>query len=120
MDSKIIEVRDKGTFIPALIVRLGSEHDQERWLMSSAGYGREIEDQQAYVVMVKIAGGEPCHAHIDPFAWGQNPRTYFVAHNWIRDHFDEIEPGQVIDVQVILGETTTPKVSDRLYHGVAQ
>lgn len=113
MKSKIIEIRDAGTFIPALAVQLGSAEEQERWLLASCGYGRTIEEQAAYIVLCAIAGGEPCKAHIDPFSWGQNPRTYFVAHKYIQEHFDELEPGQVVDVEFILGFRDEPKQSDR-------
>lgn len=115
MVSKIIEIRDAGTFIPALVVQLGSAIEQERWLMASTGYGRAFEDQSGYVVLVKINGGEPCAAHIDPFAWGQSPKTMFVAHQWVKEHFDEIAPGQVVDVEFILGLRGEPKVSNRQY-----
>lgn len=113
MISKIIEIRDSGTFIPALAVQLGSDVEQERWLLASSGYGRTQAEQREYIVLVKINGGEPCAAHIDAFAWGQNPRTLFVAHQWIAEHFDEIESGAVVDVEFILGIRTEPKSTDR-------
>jgi hypothetical protein len=115
MRSVIVEIRDRGTFISALAVQFGSEHEQERWLLATSGYGRTREDQERYVMLVKIQGGEPCAAHIHPFTWGQNPRTYFVAHQWIAEHFHELTPGCVVDVQFILGETAQPKTSDRFY-----
>jgi hypothetical protein len=118
MVAKIIEIRDAMTFIPALAIKLGSENDQERWLLSRAGYGSKVEDQEKYVVLVKILGGESCEAHVDPFEWGQNPRTYFVVHKYVEAHFDSLEPGAVIDVEFILGKTTSPKYSERVDFGV--
>lgn len=115
MISKIVEIRDSGTFIPALAVKLGSNIEQERWLLSSSGFGLTFEDQAQYVVLCKINGGEPCACHIDPFAWGQNPRTMFVAHQWLREHFDELHFGGVIDVEYILGMREAPKTSDRFH-----
>jgi len=119
MIAKVVEIRDRGTFVPALAVQLGSRDEQERWLLASAGFGRSAEDQARYVVLVKINGGEPCDAHIDPASWGQNPRTYYVAHRWLSEHFAEVAQGQVIDVRHILGENPAPAVSDRYYTGSA-
>jgi hypothetical protein len=117
--AKIVEIRDRGTFIPALAVQMGSRDDQERWLLSSAGFGKSAEEQSRYVVLVKINGGEPCDAHIDPEGWGKNPRTYNVAHRWLQQHFSDVAQGQVIDVEYLLGEAPAPKVSDRYYTGAS-
>ena len=53
------------------------------------------------------------NATYDPFAWGSDTRTYQVAHQYIIDHFDELESGAVVDVEFILKETTEPKKSER-------
>jgi hypothetical protein len=37
-----------------------------------------------------------------------------VARNHIIDHFEALSDGDVVDVEHILGETTEPKVSERL------
>lgn len=125
MVSKIIEIRDSGTFIPALAVRLGSPKEAERYLLARAGFGRTMEDQSEYIVLCKINGGEPCACHIDPFTWGQNPRTMFVAHMYLLNRhqelnaererhggFDALPQGAVIDVEFILGMRETAKTSE--------
>jgi hypothetical protein len=125
MTAKIIEIRDSGTFIPALAVRLGSTDERERYLLARSGFGRTFEDQSEYVVLCKINGGEPCQAHIDPFSWGQNPRTMFVAHLYLlnrqrelgtgtekHDGFDSLPQGVLIDVEYILGIREKPKESE--------
>ena len=122
MTCKIIEIRDSGTFIPALAVRLGSPNERERSLLARSGFGRTMEDQSEYIVLCKINGGEPCAAHIDPFSWGQNPRTLFVAHMYLlnrhrelpssvdkHDGFDALPQGALVDVEYILGIRDTPK-----------
>lgn len=38
-----------------------------------------------------------------------------VAHDFITKNYDTLQSGEVIDVEFILGETTTKKKSDR-YH----
>lgn len=130
MVSKIVEIRDSGTFIPALAVRLGSPNERERYLLARSGFGRTFEDQCEYIVLVKINGGEPCAAHIDPFSWGQNPRTMFVAHMYLlnrhqelnperekHEGFDAMEQGHVIDVEYILGMRDTPKEGEQAWIG---
>ena len=89
-----------------------------------------LEDQSEYIVLCKINGGEPCQCHIDPFAWGQNPRTMFVAHMYLlnrqheiprdgtlsraerHDGFDSLPQGVLIDVEYILGIRSAPKESE--------
>jgi hypothetical protein len=132
MVSKLIEIRDSGTFIPALAVRLGSPEERERYLLARSGFGRTFEDQSEYIVLCKINGGEPCECHIDPFAWGQNPRTMFVAHMYLlnrqgelnldmqlrgaekHDGFDSLPQGALIDVEYIVGLRPTPKESEQI------
>lgn len=51
----------------------------------------------------------------DPYAWpdvNHDSRTMPVAHNWIIDHWTEIQSGQVVDVRVILGEATEPATAE--------
>ena len=47
---------------------------------------------------------------------GQNLRTMPMAHSWIREHFDEIKDGDVVDVEFLAGVSSAPKVSERLTH----
>lgn len=130
MVSKIIEIRDAGTFIPALAVRLGSPEERERYLLARSGFGRTYEDQSEYIVLCKINGGEPCSCHIDPFSWGQNPRTMFVVHMYLlnrqmeinsalekHDGFDSLAQGHLIDVEHILGIRAEPKESEAVSVG---
>lgn len=127
METKIIEIRDSGTFIPALAIRLGSTDERERYLLARSGFGRTAEDQSEYIVLVKINGGEPCDAHIDPYNGGRNPRTMFVAHLYLMNRhnevdsplpehggFDSLPPGALVDVEYILGLRSAPKQSEAL------
>jgi hypothetical protein len=47
----------------------------------------------------------------DPYDWCD--RTWTAAHRWIIEHWAELKDGDVVDVEFILGETTTPKESER-------
>jgi hypothetical protein len=103
---KFLEIRDRATFIPAVAVSCelsGNEYDD--YLLRRAGYG----SFQRCVLLTRLDGGWP--AHYDPHDWGD--RTWQVAHAYITEHWDEITDSEVIDVQVILGEATEPKVSER-------
>jgi hypothetical protein len=111
MIAKLFEVRDAGTFIPVLAVQLGSRDEAERWLAARAGYGRSLLDQEAYVFLCKIdddAGGT-----YDPHAWPGGARTMQVAHQFIINHFKELDPGAVVDVEYIIGDRDEPKPSER-------
>jgi hypothetical protein len=44
-------------------------------------------------------------------------RTKRVAHNYIAEHRDDLADGDVVDVEYILGETMTRKVSERVETG---
>lgn len=106
MTSKLFELRDKGTFVPVLCTLMESAHDQERWLLSRAGY----EVRSNLILMTGLAGLEK--SAYSPYAWGPN-RTRHVAHLYITEYWDELMTGAVIDVEFILGETQTAKTSER-------
>ena len=112
MEAKTIEVRDRGTFVPVLAVRLDPAGEADRYLLARAGYGTELIDQERYVILIRIEG--KMEAHYDPIDWGSQTRTMPTAHQHLIDHWDEIESGGVIDVEFILGETDEPKRSEAL------
>lgn len=119
MITKTFEIRDKATFIPVLAIKLIPECEPDRYLISRAGYGRTVEQQSEYVLLVRFDGGDG-KACCDPFEWGGQGRTMQVAHEYLVKNFDTLNSGEVICVETILGERATPKVSERLeeqYHG---
>lgn len=108
MEAKTFEVRDDGTFIPVLAVRLNPNTEADRYLLARAGYGRKPEAQVGFVVMWQLNGG---HAHYDPNAW--DGRTKRTAHKYITDNWGQLDSGAVIDVEFILDETKESKISER-------
>jgi len=104
MEVKTFEVRDEGTFVPVLAVRLWPHNEEERYLLSRAGYGRTD-----YVLLTRLDGGLCYYDHL---MWGN--RTLGCAHAYIRACWDDLKSGQVIDVQYTLGETEKPKESERI------
>jgi hypothetical protein len=112
MRVKLLELRDEGTFIPLLAIDMnpaGTESEAQRYLLRRCGY--PCDGRPNVAITHLRCGGDPCTN--DPYHWGESRRTYFVAHNWIIDHWNELEDGAVVDVQFILGETKQPKRSER-------
>lgn len=110
---KILEIRDRATYIPVVAVRLEPRNEHERYLLATAGYGTNPAEQAAFVLVSKINGGH-CQANVDRFAWVPSDRTMQVAHRYIEKHFDELNAYDVVDVEYILGETMAPKKSEAL------
>lgn len=103
MENKLIEIRDAATFIPALAIRINGSrgcldgfNNNDAWLIRAAGYGFSSD----YVILVKLDGVE---AKYDPYQWS-NFRTMGNAHEYIRNNWDSIKSGDMIDVRTILGE----------------
>lgn len=99
---KILEIRDRGTLTVGLAIRTQPDDEQSRRLLARAGYGVRPEEQTNYVLLAQINGGGG-RIHCDPYDWGD--RTWSTAHRWIREHFDELRNGSVVDVERILGES---------------
>lgn len=105
MESKTIEIRDSATFIPALALRLSADDTDDQYLLERAGFGQPLEN---YILLIHLEG---MRIQYNPFNWGN--RTMQAAHQYIESNFDSLRPGEVVDVQVILGEHQTPKASER-------
>ena len=102
---KAIEIRDKGTFVPAIAIKLIPDDEGQRYLLRRAGYGFG----RPSVVLMNL---NDCRAQNDPSDWGG--RTWRVAHEFVERHWDRLTNGDVVDVEFILGETCIPKVSERV------
>jgi hypothetical protein len=110
--TKCFEVRDRATFVPVLAVKMNypqldeRQYMAQRYLLARCGYPRSSPHS---VLLTKLAGDG--RATADPYAWGD--RTFTVAHGWILDNFDALENGAVVDVEFLLGESESPKRSER-------
>jgi hypothetical protein len=117
---KFLEIRDHGTFIPMMAIALqanssgkiapGLPGPQETYLLRRAGYAPD----ERYIWLSGLSGGVE-RGTSDPYEWGT--RTRKVAHDYIIQNWDTIEPGQVIDVEFILGHRDKPKISEREAEG---
>lgn len=109
IECKTFELRDVGTFIPAVGIRIAPREwagVSDVYLARRAGYGEPL------ILLVALNGGR---SHYDPYDW--ESRTWQAAHLYIAEHWTEIESGSVIDVQFILGESDAPKLSERETEG---
>lgn len=101
MKTKLFEIRDRATFVPALAIQVSGD---DGYLMRRAGF----QSPMVYLIMLAT---EKCR--YDPYNW-DNPRTMGNAHRYIEEHFDDLKDGAVVDVEFILGETKTPKESEQI------
>lgn len=111
--TKTFEVRDRNTFIPCIGIKVFGQHsligpndpsEKDLYLARRAGYG------EAMILFMRLYGS--FKAYYDPYDWGD--RTMKTAHSYIQKNWKDLESGSVIDVEFILGETKSPKISERL------
>lgn len=116
MKTRILEVRDEGTCIPVLAIKMqavmgddcqtvSAARVRDYWLHQRTGYPR---DGSAIVVMRLSDQG----AKVDPYDWPGQARTMRVAHEFIYSNFNKLQDGDVVDVRVILKLATEPAVSE--------
>lgn len=103
LENKVLEVRDSGTHIDVLAIRMQARNGvQDYYIHRRGGY----PPNGSCIAVVRV---DDCNGNCDPYAWSN--RTMATAHHYIYDHFDELADGDVIDVEFILGETQVKKVS---------
>lgn len=105
MKIKLFEVLDRATLIAAIGIELNLEDgnkEKENSLIRHAGYGHN-----PIILFGRLGGGNFSY---DSYSWGD--RTMQAAHDHIENNWNNLESGDVIDVEYILGETEKSKVSD--------
>lgn len=106
MQVKTFEIRDRATFLPVLAVKLVGQNPQDDYLLRRAGY--PPSDERSFVLLTGL--NSPDKSTYDPYDWGSRTRAF--AHEYIIKNWETLQSGAVIDVEFIVGETTTPKVSE--------
>ena len=117
MEVKLLEVRDRATFIAVIAIRAEFRSDEERFLLRRAGYAIEQIDpvllhEEPYILFAPLDGGR---MEYDPFK--QPNRTLSRAHFHAVSNWAELKSGDVVDVEFISGESKQPKQSERVTHG---
>lgn len=102
MDTRVLEVRDRGTKIFVLCSKPGglSNGIEERVMVAHCGYRLG----NPTIIVTKLSSIETLN---DAYNW--NDRTMYNAHIYIEKNFDNLKDGDVVDVEFILGETDKPK-----------
>ena len=111
MEVKLLEVRDRATFISVAAMKLFARNETEQWLIYRAGYSQSLSRQQKYVLLFRL----DCEGQAityDPYRW-RGSRTMREAHLWLQEHFDEVTSGDVLDIEYILGENLIAKKTER-------
>lgn len=109
MEVKVIEVRDRATFKPVIALKVAPENERERYLLARSGYGTESEEQNKYIILMNSR--KPFNA--DYSFYDVTPgSTMQVIWLYLIDHWDEVEPGQVLDAEYLRGESDNPKQSE--------
>ena len=105
LESKVLEVRDIATHIDVLAIRMLAKNGiQNYYIHVRSGYPKD----GSCIAMMNLNDCAP--GNVDPYAWGD--RTYATAHHYIYEHFGELKDGDVVDVEYILGEKPTKKISE--------
>lgn len=107
MEVKCLEVRDRMTFIPVICIRPVPDNEEQRYLLRRDGYSGNGQERCIIMIDAQCRG-----VAYDPYDW-EEARTRGHAHKFIEDHWHELKDGDVVDVQFILGETPSPKISER-------
>lgn len=109
MKTKLLKIRDRGTRIDVLAIKMTADTEIEKYYLSRNGYP---QDGNA-VILMKLSDQR---ATVDLYDWhnlGAGLRTMQAAHDFIGKNFDALSDGDVIDVEFIRGETAQPKISER-------
>lgn len=103
---KIVEIRDRATFIPAMAVKMVPDGGIEEFLFKQIGYRHGN-----CILLLSLEA--PWHSARSSDKWTTGARTMPVAHKWIEDNWNSIVNCQVIDVEFILKEVEKPCESVR-------
>lgn len=107
MKTKFFEVRDSGTCIPVLAIKMIAEASDpvEKQYLWRGGY----PPQHPYAVIMMDLNDQK--ASSDPYDWPADS-TMAWAHHYIYDHFDDLTSGQVVDVRTLKDPKIAPAISE--------
>jgi len=109
MEIRLFEVRDRATFIPVMAICFDPDkikrESQDEYLLSMAGY------DGWYILYAPLDGLKSGEINYDSSHW--NDRTHKTAHEYIKTHWDELKPGDVVDCEFIRGESKESKTMQR-------
>jgi len=106
MKQKVLEILDRATYIPVIATECYSDNPIEQRHFRRTGFGAG----QKLIMVTRIPDGK---SHYASYRWDNGSRTMQVAHEYIEKHFEVLQPGDIVDVEYILGETKTKKQKPR-------
>lgn len=106
--SKLIAVMDRCTRIPIIAFKLYPESAEEFVMFKTHGFG---DNPEQYTFFYDIVSGKCSY---NAYGMGDS-YTLTPACVHIRDHWDEVESGTVIDAEYLRGETTHPRTWEGEY-----
>jgi len=112
METKLFEIRDRGTFFAVMATKMEDDNYYERFLLNHHGYSRNAD-----LITMKHISVSQTRALVYPENIGWGDRTYQTAHKYIYENWEELESGDVVDVEHILGETSKPSKRLRIVTG---
>jgi len=120
MELKLIEIRDKATLIAAFAFRPSDAiiFDPRDHLLVSRTVEQFLAHRSGYytcglssaVVLGRLGCEGRTRLACDPYDW--NDRTMTVAHDELIRNWDKYPSGSVLDVEFVLGESSSPKTSE--------
>jgi hypothetical protein len=111
MEIKTLEIRDRVTFIPAIAIKPRQRNKSERYLWARVGFIL-MDDPSLGPNYILLARLSDLQLQFQPRVWGN--RTMETIHRYLMNRWDDVENGQVLDVEFILGETDKSKESERV------
>lgn len=112
LETKVLEVRDAGTFIPVIATKMLTMDPVEAYYVHGrCGYSND--QTHLSVILARLDNGE---GNSDPYDWPGSTRTMRAAHLYIEKEFYNLASGDVVDVEYIMGITATKKLSERVTH----
>lgn len=99
-ETKLFEVRDEGTCISVLAVRIRHDPAQVRgsWIVGRVGY------RGTYVLLTNLTDRQ---TETDPNEWTRG-RTLRLAHRIILTHWNALEDGELVDVRPFADKASHP------------
>lgn len=99
-EMKTFEVRDEGTEIPVVAIRIFPSVRESDYPWRRAGYGVA----GFYVLLTNLTTNKTDY---DAYSWGN--RTLKTAHLHMIENWTDLVDGQVIDSEFLLGLSKEPK-----------
>lgn len=106
MQIKLLEVRDRAAFLPVFALSTEAANEAQLYLLRRCGF----DPAGDAVILARLNGEDDSSA--DAYHWGD--RTMQTAHLHIQENFSKLRDGDVVDVEFILGESSSPKISEKL------